>query len=330
MKSETRPVLITGASGFLGGALAVHLGTQGIRVRALARRPERATFLRQTPNLEVVEGDITDSERMKQVADGCDYIFHIAAALGGRFDYQHRINVDGSKFVMQAACSAGVKRIIHVSSIAVYGYNYRGLVTEEMPQKPGNVPYNRTKSEAETVVCDLGTRQNVDYAIIRPGMIYGPRSNAWTATMFKVARKKPTLFPGSGSGSAHPIFIDDVVEMLKVAADHPAASGQAFNCAPDPAPTWREFLSAYSRLAGHDHWLALPVLPLTIAAPLFEQILKVRGEPQDLPNVMAFAQSQVTYSMSKARTLMKWQPKTGLVDGIKQCAPWLKEKGLLE
>jgi nucleoside-diphosphate-sugar epimerase len=316
-----KTVLVTGSTGFLGGALAQRLAADGVQVRALARRPERSGFLRPIPNIEVVQGDITDAERMQQIAEGCEAVFHVAAALGGTYNLQYHINVEGTRCIMQAAASAGVKQFIHVSTIAVYGYTYRGTVTEELPHKPGNVAYNRTKSQAETIVHELGEQHNLPYSIIRPAMIYGPRSNMWTATMFKVARLNPTPFPGAGSGSAHPIFVDDVVDMLITAATHPAASGEAFNCAPDPAPTWR--------VTGHDRWLALPVFPLTITAPLIEHILKLRGEAQDLPEVIAFAQSQVTYSMAKARQLLNWQPKVSLPDGIQRCIPWLRQKGWL-
>lgn len=329
MTLKDTSVLVTGATGFLGGALALRLAADGVRVKALARRPERGGFLRQSANIEIVPGDISDAEGMKQITEGCEFVFHVAAALGGKFEYQYCMNVDGTRNIMRAAASAGVKRLVHVSTIAVYGYNYRGEVTEDLPHKPGNVPYNHTKSEAEAVVCELGAQNNLPYSIIRPAMIYGPRSNMWTATMFKVARRYPTLFPGNGNGSTHPIFVDDVVDMIITLATHPSAAGEAFNSAPDPAPAWREFLSAYSRLAGHDRWLALPVFPLTLAAPLIEQVLRLRGEPQDLPQVIAFAQSQTTYSMAKARKLLNWQPKVSLADGIQRCAAWLREKGLL-
>ncbi|MEZ4666775.1 MAG: NAD(P)-dependent oxidoreductase [Anaerolineae bacterium] len=324
-----KTVLVTGASGFLGGALAQRLAADGVRVRALVRRPERANLLRQSPTIEIVQGDITDLERMKQVSDGCSHVFHVAAALGGPYNVQYPANVEGTRNIMLAAAQAHVERVVHVSSIAVYGYKYRGLVSEDTPHRPGAVPYNRTKTEAETVVREIGKSHNQPYSIIRPGMIYGPRSSAWTATMFKVARRRPTLFPGDGSGSAFPIYVNDVIDLIAVLARHPAAEGEAFNCAPDPAPTWRAFIGSYSHLAGHGRWLALPVWPIKLAAPLAELLLKLRGVPQDVPDIIAFGQANVTYSMAKARALLDWQPRVSLTEGIQRCAPWLREQGLL-
>jgi nucleoside-diphosphate-sugar epimerase len=329
MSLSGKIILVTGATGFLGGALAQRLAREGVYVRAMARRPEKGHILESIPNIEPVQGNINDAARMVKVTQGCDYVFHVAAALGGTLAKQRAGNVDGTRKVMLAAAAAQVQRFVHVSSIAVYGYSFRTDVTEDMPLMPGRVPYNVTKAEAENVVRDIGEQHHLPYAIIRPGMIYGPRSNTWTKTLFQLGKRKPTPFPGDGNGSVFPIFIDDVVDMMIVLAEHPAAVGEVFNCAPDPAPSWREFIGGYSRLAGHNRWLGIPVLPLKIIAPLAEIVLTLQGEPQDLPLIIPFMQSKITYKMTKAHDLLNWQPSVTLQDGIDCCAPWLREKGLL-
>ncbi len=329
MTLQGKTVLVTGATGFLGGAIARRLAEEGAFVKALARRPNRDAYLRDVENIQIVEGDITDANRMKDIAQGCDYIFHSAAALGGPYHHQYRVNVEGTRHVAMAAAEARVTRFIHISSIAVYGYSYTSDVTEDMPQRPGRVPYNRTKSEAETALRHLASEHNLAYSIIRPGMIYGPRSVGWTLTMFKLGRRRPTPFIGDGSGFSHPIYIDDVIDLTLLLATHPAAVGQAFNCAPDPAPTWREFIGAYSQLAGHQDWLAIPPFLLKIAAPFVELFLTLRGEPQDLIQLIPFMMGRKTYKMDKARQLLGWTAKTSLAEGIRLCEPYLREKGLL-
>ncbi|NWG17074.1 MAG: NAD(P)-dependent oxidoreductase [Chloroflexi bacterium] len=321
--------LVTGATGFLGGDIVRRLAAEGARVRALARRPGRDVYIRDVPNVEIVMGDITDAARMNELAAGCDYVLHCAAATGGSMTYQRRLNVDGTRSVMQAAAAARVRRVVHVSTIAVYGYGYTGDVTEDMPQKPGRVPYNVTKSEAEKVVREVGADNSLPYSIIRPGMIYGPRSGMWTMFMFNLGKRSPTIFLGDGSGYVHPIYIDDVVDMAVLLLTHPAAAGEAFNCAPDPAPTWREFLGGYSALAGHQNWRGLPALPFRIIAPLAELALTLRGEPQDVPALIPFLQGRKTYKMDKACRLLGWEARVSLDDGIRRCEPWLREKGLL-
>lgn len=329
MSFQGSTVLVTGATGFLGGAIARRLAQEGAAVRALARREGRDAYLRGVAGIDIVMGNISDEGRMREVMQGCDYVIHSAAALGGTLEHQRAANVGGTRSVAQAAAAARVKRLVHVSSIAVYGYGYRSGVTEDMPQQPGRVAYNISKSEAETALRHSAAETGLSYSIIRPGMIYGPRSGAWTDTLFRLAKWRPTVWIGDGSGTVHPIFVDDVVDLALVLATHPAAEGEAFNCAPDPAPTWREFLGGYSALAGHQSWLGLPVPLVHLLAPLAEAVLSLRGTPQEVPLLLGYATSRVTFRMDKARDLLGWQPQVDLPTGIARCAPYLREIGLL-
>lgn len=321
--------LVTGATGFLGGALAQRLAAEGVPVRALARQPHKAARLEGQPGLKVVMGDITDPAQMQAAVQGCQVVFHAAAALRGPLSEQRRVNVEGTRVLMQAAATAGVERVVHVSTIAVYGYAAAGDVAEDTPLAPGAVPYNISKAEGEAVVREEAARRGLAYTIIRPAMIYGPRSGMWTAFLFRWARRRPVIFIGDGSGYTYPIYVDDVVDLMVRLASHPAAVGEAFNCAPDPPPTWREWLLAYARLAGHEHWLGLPSLPFRLAAPLAERVMRLRGEPQELPAMLAFVQGRRVYRMAKARDRLGWQSQVSLADGVARCAPWLREKGLL-
>ncbi len=226
---------------------------------------------------------------------------------------------------MQAATEAGAERFVHVSTVSVYGYNYAGSVTEEMTPAPGADPYCLTKLQSEQVV----RAGSIPYTIIRPGMIYGAGAVNWTRGLFQIARINPTPFVGSGHGSASPIYVDDVVDLMIVASTHPAAARQIFHCAPDPAPAWREFLGRYSLLAGHDNWLAIPPSLVYAAAWAVMLVAPRISMARDMPDQVHFLQRQVTYSMAKARDLLGWSPKVDLDTGIARCAPWLREQGLL-
>jgi nucleoside-diphosphate-sugar epimerase len=329
MTLQGKTVLVTGATGFVGGALAQRLSADGVYVRALARSPEKGRFLRDIPNVEIVQGDITNAARMQAVTQGCDVVFHVAAATSGPLADQQRANVDGTRNVLLAAAAAKVERVVHVSTVAVYGYRVSGDITEDRPPDPGPVAYNRTKAEGERLVREIGAQHGLDYGIVRPGMVYGPRSGMWTGVLFRVARRKPTPFLGNGSGRVLPIFIDDLVDLMVIMATHPAARQETFNAAADPAPTWREFLGGYARLAGHESWLGIPVWIGRLVAPLAELAMRLGGQPQDIPALISYVTSQKTYKMTKARDRLGWQPQTSLNAGIEHCAPWLREKGLL-
>lgn len=324
-----KTVLVTGATGFLGGALARRLTGDGALVRALARHPERDRSLQELEGVEIVQGDVTDANRMREVIQGCEFVFHAAGVSDGSLEAQRRVNVGGTRNVVQAAAEAGVERVVHTSTAGAYGFARRGEISEELPLEPGHAAYGISKAEAEAVVRKVAREQGLDYSIIRPGMIYGPGSRVWTEAMFRIARRKPTVFVGDGSGSIPAIYINDVVDLMTVLAVHPAAARETFNCTPDPSPTWREFLGAYAALAGHDRWLAIPISPLGIAARLVAAFAPSDSRFKDLPQVIEFFTSYCRYRMDKARGLLGWQPKVGLSDGIESCAPYLREKGLL-
>lgn len=325
MSLSDQQVLVTGATGFLGGALTRRLVTEGAKVRAVVRSPQKAVPLHGL-GIEVVEGDVTDAEAMRRAVAGCQFVFHVAAALGGDYAKQREVNVEGTRNVIQASKDTDVTRFVHVSSIAVYGYNVAGDVTEAIPPAPGADPYALTKAAAEQVVLEAA----VPYTLIRPAMIYGAGSINWTGAFFRWGRIKPTPFPGKGHGSSFPIHVDDVVDMLVVSASHPAAVNQIFNCAPDPAPTWREFISAYSHLAGHQRWLSIPMLPFRPLAKIAQIVSPPHNMARDFPDLLRYAERTVTYSMTKSRDLLGWSPKYTLETGIPTCAAWLREQGLLK
>lgn len=320
-------VVVTGATGFLGGVIVRQLSERGANVRALARRPGRDLRIRDLPNVAVVRGDVTDYAQMLAVMNGADYVIHSAAALSGGLEAQSTVNVHGTYNVARAASACGVRRMVHVSTISVYGYRYRTDITEDCPHDPGADPYHITKSEAEQSLANVAARYNLDYSIIRPGMIYGPNSYTWTERLFSIAKRG--VWMGDGSGSAYPIYVDDVADLCLLLLTHPAASREAFHCTPDPSPTWRQFLGEYAALAGGHRWVGLPHFLLRPLASLISLTAPANSQSKDLKDLLPFLSNHITYRMDKARDLLGWTPRTDLTDGVANCAPYLREKGLL-
>ena len=324
-----KTALVTGATGFVGGALTQRLAAEGVYVRALARNVQRTDYIRDLDHVEIVTGDITDPERLCAVTQGCDLVFHVAAVTNGTMAHQRRVNIEGTRYTALAAARAGVERFVHVSTLAVYGFRVPAIVNEDAPLSPKRDAYNITKAGAETALQEVAARHDISYSIIRPGMIYGPRSGMWTGVMFRLAKRRPTPWIGDGSGTVPIIHIDDVVQQMLMQAIHPPAADEAFHSASDPPPRWREFLNGYAKLSGHDDWLPIPPIIARLAAPVVEAALILRREPKDVPDLAAYAQRQVTYSMDKTRRLLAWEPQVDLETGIQSCAPWLRQQGWL-
>jgi nucleoside-diphosphate-sugar epimerase len=324
-----KKILITGAGGFLGSALTTRLSAEGAQVRALVRQPSKAQHLAVLPGVELFVGDITNPIQMQGAVAGCEIVIHGAAALRGKLPAQMETNLGGTHNLAIAAAQAGVSRFVHVSSIAVYGYHVRGAVDESTLCSPGNVPYNISKREAEKALLQIAHAHNLAISINRPGMIYGASSSFWTENMARLAKRQPTPFIGNGSGRAHIIHISDVVDLLLQQATHPQAVGEIFNCVSDPSPLWREFLGAYMQLFGHDRWLALPQMLAQGIAPALDVLLRLKGEPQDLADIIRYGASDTQFSMQKARERLGWSPKVSLESGIHSCIPYLKELQIL-
>jgi nucleoside-diphosphate-sugar epimerase len=283
LRGET--VLVTGATGFLGGALALRLAAEGVQVRALARTPEKGAFLCESAHadrIEIVQGDILDADRL------------------------------------------------YISSIAVYGYEHRADVTEDMGPTPATDAYSTTKAEAEAVVREEGAARDVSYTIIRPGAIYGPRSGAWTGRVFRMAVRRPTVFIGSGRGASPAVHVDDVIALCLITAVHPAAHAEAFNATPDPPPTWRAVLDGYARLADRRlWWVGVPLWLVKLIAPVVARVVVQDGMVKRASQMVDYLDSPVTYRTTKARDLLGWEPQIDLDTGIRSCAPWLRAQGWL-
>lgn len=325
-----KTVLVTGATGFLGGALTRRLSNEGVNVRVMARNPEKAKRIENLPGVEIAHGDLTNFQQVQDAVIGCEVVFHVAASTGGSIDFQRQMNTVGTRNVATAAAASGVMRLVHVSTVAIYGYRQTGTVTEDTAPDPGQDPYNITKAEAEQELRTIAEAQRMPYSIIRPGQIYGPRSGMWTGTLFKVARIRPTPWLGNGGGSVFPIYVDDVVDLMLLLAIHPDAIGQAFNCTPDPSPTWREFLGAYSKLAGHQNWFGVPPALIYPFTAIISTLAKPQTQLKEAANFLRLSQTNLTFKMNKARDVLGWEAKVSLQDGIARCEPWLREKGLLK
>lgn len=326
---ENKTVLVTGATGFLGGATVRRLADGGTHVRALVRSPEKAAFLRTVPRVDIVYGDVTQPDTLSAAVDGCDVVLHTAVAYGAR-TLQQAVNVDGTRNLALAAARAGVERFVHVSSIAVYGYALDHDATEYTPMVPrSHDAYAETKANAERALQKVAGDTGLVFSIIRPSFIYGPGSGMWTEKLFRLARLRLMPFVGDGGGRAHPIYVDDVIDMMTVLAQHAAARGEAFNCAPDPAPSWREWMRLYQQLNRHESWLGVPPALLRPAAQVVGWLTPGGQTVKEAPHALRLMQSRVTYRMDKARNMLGWRPQVALADGVARCGPWLRERGLL-
>jgi nucleoside-diphosphate-sugar epimerase len=159
---------------------------------------------------------------------------------------------------------------------------------------------------------------------VRPAFVYGPGSIFWSRQLYRVCRRYPVPLVGGGRGHAHPVYIDDVVDLLVTVATHPDAAGHAFHAAPDPAPTWHEFIGYYAKMAGNPVTISLPVEPFKPLGLAVTYLTHLTGRPVDTVGLALHMTRRITYGMARAASILGWHPHVGLDEGMSRTEAWLK------
>jgi dihydroflavonol-4-reductase len=254
-------VLVTGATGFLGGAVVRALTRARYQVRALVRPTSAGAPRLRRRKVEVVPGDVLDSDSVERAVAGVDAVVHVAAFMSFRprdVAEVRLVNVEGSRRVLAAAVRRGV-RVLHTSSIATLGLTASPVVLDESSSAPadaGGVPYVSSKIEAERLALDLAAR-GADVVVLNPGILMGAGDVHLTSTRSIVAcLQAPLLFyPAGGASLGH---------VAEVAAAYVAAlergqSGQRYLLAGSNV-SYRDLMLAVARLGGKPAPLPLPPL----------------------------------------------------------------------
>ncbi len=162
----------------------------------------------------------------KEAMQGIEVVFHTAGVLEGNdVDAYHRVNHHGSEVLARAAAEAKVKRFVHVSSVAVYGYA-EGDITETHPIHPKPEAYSQSKALGEQAVMRIAKETGMAAVAIRPAGVFGPGSRYFSGTFMKRALKRPIKMIGNGKGSQAVVFVDDLVDLMVTVATIPRPSAR--------------------------------------------------------------------------------------------------------
>jgi nucleoside-diphosphate-sugar epimerase len=351
--SDSRVVFVSGAGGFIGGRIVEVLHELGYgEVRAGLRRWSSGARVGRFP-VKLVKCDIRNAAEVAEALRGVTHVVH--CAVGDR-----ETTVEGTRTLLEGALAAGVQRVVHISTIDVYGTPSEGVIDESHATEPTGRAYGDMKLEAEQVVRDLA-RRGLPVTILRPTLVHGPFSATWTISYAQRLQARPWLIPEADAvGTCNLVYVDDLVGAVIAALEADTEPGEAFNINGPERPTWNQYFNALNegmglpRLVpesrGRARLAARAMLPVRMAAKtalkrfgpqvmglyqrfeLARKIMKTaeaKIKTTPVPGEFAVYSRRVSYSTEKAERLLGWQPRFPLATSIPLTAGWLERNGFV-
>jgi len=316
-------IFITGGTGFIGGHVIRQLRLRGDDVVALVRSPEKAEALREL-GCELVEGDLSDDAAIARGVEGAEAVIHAGAVYKvgipkSEYPAMFESNVAGTERVLDAAVSAGVPKIVYVSTCAVFGDTHGKAVAEGYKRDaPFPSEYERTKTLAHELAEDR-IAGGAPIVIVQPGGVYGPNDHSEVGNMIEQARtgKLPAkMFPDAGFMFCH---VEDIAAGIVLALDK-GRTGEAYVISGDQG-TLGDLIDRVASIAGRKPpRFTMPSFLLKVSAPLGPVIGPLMGFPPNLRELIASSDG-VTYwaTDAKARSELGFAPRdldTGLRDTL--------------
>ncbi len=329
--------LVTGGTGFIGGRLVAALVRDGHRVRCLVRASADTDALAAL-GVELSVGDLTDPASLARAVEGSRHVLHCAAmvtdwALPSEV---RRVNVDGTRVLLECSAAARVERFVHISSPDVYGHpGGRGVEETRRPESFRNW-YAQTKLGAEVEVRRVAATRGLPTVILRPATVYGPGSREVVLEIARAIRGRHMVLIGGGRAVAGLCFVDNLVDAAVRAMVEPAAVGAVLNVADGTEVSWRELVDDLADGLGcpRVRWS----LPYRMAVPLavglehgyrsLRRMTGLRTRPllsRQAVQVMGIDQS---FSNRRARELLAWEPRVGYAEGLAATLDWLRAVGV--
>ena len=312
-----RRVLVTGASGFIGGHLVEHLVRAGAAVRAFVRYStigpdDRLAFLPTDVReaIEPVVGDITDAETVRNSAEDIDTIFHLAALIAIPYSYRApesyiKVNVNGTLNVLTAARDRGARRVVHLSTSETYGTAQYVPMDERHPIVTQS-PYAASKAGADLLAHSFFLSFGLPVVIARPFNTFGPRQSrrAVIPTIVSQALVDDEVALGSSGPTRDFNYVSDTVSGLSRLGESERVVGETVNIGSGREVSVADVVSMVGSILGKQ--------------------LSIRIEDQRL-RPEASEVKRLLCSNEKARTLMGWEPRVTLEQGLARMVEWFRE-----
>lgn len=335
-------ILVTGGTGFTGSHLVKHLLREGHDVVAFDNQEGIVLDELKKLGAKVVLGSVTDRDALAKAMEGCEVVFHLAAAF-------RKINVPKSEYddtnihamrTLLDLCKLNkIRKVVYCSTQGVHG-NIASLAqnppvpgTEDSPIKPEDY-YQYTKHQGELVAQEY--MQDLDITILRPTALYGPADPARFLMLFKQVKKGWFPFFGPGKAFYHPVYVENFCDAFDLAVSHPASRGRTYIIADDKYFHIKEIVQKIADIEKADglikgcRMVHLPFRPMYLLSFLVAGIWKLfPGDPPLFPRRVDWYRQNRGFDISRARKELDYEPKVKLDEGLKLAYDWYRAHGYL-
>jgi len=324
-------ILITGINGFIGSSLAALLIKNGHSVKGIIR-PTADLILLEDLSVQLFYGDVTEYDSLLPAVRETDLVIHVAglASDWGPWRLFEAINIKGTQNMAHAAAAQQVKRFVHISTAALYGFPNQRDMDETFPQTKSIFPYCETKRIAEEWLWDFAKSTDMEVTAIRPGNVYGPKDHTFIVKYLEALESGKIAYVDHGWHLTCPVYIDNLTEAVYLACLEPAANGEAIIITDGLEITWKTFTE---KLADALHVkypsLSVPYFMAYGSAYILEAIYKLlrMATPPLLTRYrVCNGGTDYHFSINKARSVLNYAPGVSLDDAVQRTVEWYRSR----
>jgi nucleoside-diphosphate-sugar epimerase len=324
-------VAVTGAGGFLGRALVDGLIEAGHVPLAIVKRDEAAAQYRGR-KIDALARDLSTEEECADIFKDCDALVHCAALTSdfGRWDDFRKFNIDATHNVMETADAAGLEKIVHISTTAIYGNERNHFATDEEEDFGQRVvdPYSRSKIAADEIVIDCMEYKNLPASILRLGNIWGPGDRNVLPFVVNGLRGKWLRIEGDGDNILSLTFIDNAVKAILLALENPCSTGKIYNVTDGTRVTSKKFIEDVIGVLGIKYKLRNIPYPLLYSMAYFLERYYLFTRRQTKPPLTRFAarilKYQASFDISRAINELQYRPRVSYKEALAISTPYIR------
>jgi nucleoside-diphosphate-sugar epimerase len=326
--------VVTGGTGFVGSHLVRRLLVRGHEVVVLDPAPGLTSDELKSRGAVILSGSVSDAAAVDAAVAGADLVFHLASPFGDVIapdSVYHDTEVVGTRRVLEAAQRHGVRRVVHCSTQGVHGIVRQVPGNEDSPIAPRDF-YCRSKAEGEKVVAEFVER-GLDVVVVRPTSVYGPGDVRGWLKLFRMVSTGRFVMIGSGRTLNHPVYIDNLVDLLELAATEPAARGRTYLGGDAEAVTLDRLVREVALAQGVSvRIFRFPSYRVAWAVTaVVEQACRwLRITPPIFRRRLSWFRTNRAFRIDRATTELGYRPAIDLREGLRRTALWYQQQGLLE